>query len=89
MAVKIDIFNHVIPQKYFDKIVSISPRGKDIQKRVRAIPSMVDLDVRFRIMDRFAEYVQAICLGNPPIEALGPPPVSGEMAKLANDSMAA
>lgn len=85
---KIDIFNHIIPQKYFDKMVSISPRGKDIQKRVRAIPSMVDLDVRFRIMDFFEEYVQVICLANPPIEALGPPPVSREMAELANDSMA-
>jgi predicted TIM-barrel fold metal-dependent hydrolase len=85
---KIDIFNHIIPQKYFDKMVSISPRGKDIQKRVRAIPSMVDLDVRFRIMDLFEEYVQVICLANPPIEALGPPPVSREMAELANDSMA-
>lgn len=85
---KIDIFNHIIPSKYFDKMVSISPRGKDIQKRVRAIPSMVDLDVRFRIMDLFEEYVQVICLANPPIEALGPPPVSREMAELANDSMA-
>jgi aminocarboxymuconate-semialdehyde decarboxylase len=85
---KIDIFNHIIPQKYFDKMVSISPRGKDIQKRVRAIPSMVDLDVRFRIMDLFEEYVQVICLANPPIEALGPPPFSREMAELANDSMA-
>ena len=61
---KIDIFNHIIPQKYFDK------------------------DVRFRIMDLFEEYVQVICLANPPIEALGPPPVSREMAELANDSMA-
>jgi len=85
---KIDIFNHIIPSKYFDKMVSISPRGKDIQKRVRAIPSMVDLDVRFRIMDLFEEYVQVICLANPPIEALGPPPVSREMAELANDSLA-
>ena len=85
---KIDIFNHIIPSKYFDKMVSISPRGKDIQKRVRAIPSMVDLDIRFRIMDLFEEYVQVICLANPPIEALGPPPVSREMAELANDSLA-
>ncbi|MBM4333775.1 MAG: amidohydrolase [Deltaproteobacteria bacterium] len=85
---KIDIFNHIIPQKYFEKMVNVSPKGKDIQKRVRAIPSMVDLDVRFRIMDLFEEYVQVICLANPPIEILGLPPVAGEMAKLANDSMA-
>lgn len=85
---KIDIFNHIIPQKYFDKMVSVSPRGMGIQKRVREIPAMVDLDERFRGMDLFQDYVQVICLANPPIEALGPPPVSRDLAKLANDSMA-
>ena len=85
---KIDIFNHILPQKYFDKMVSVSPSGKGIQKRVREIPAMVDLDERFRAMDFFPDYVQVICLANPPIEALGPPPLSGELAKLANDSMA-
>jgi len=85
---KIDIFNHIIPQKYFDKMVSVSPKGKDIQKRVREIPAMVNLEERFKVMDRFPDYVQVICLANPPIEVLGPPPVSREMAKLANDSMA-
>lgn len=74
---KIDIFNHIIPQKYFDKMVGVSPRGMGIQKRVREIPAMVDLDERFRAMDLFQDYVQVICLANPPIEALGPPPVSG------------
>lgn len=85
---KIDIFNHIIPRKYFDKMVRISPKGKDMQKRVRQIPSMVDLEERFRTMDQFPNYVQVICLANPPLEVLGPPPVSTEMAKLANDSMA-
>lgn len=85
---KIDVFNHIIPKKYFDRMTSVSPKGKDIQKRVRAIPAMVDLEERFRIMDRFQDYVQVICLANPPLEVFGPPPISTDMAKLANDSMA-
>jgi len=85
---KIDIFNHIFPKSYFDKMVSIAPNAKDINKRVRSIPCIVDLDERFRIMDRFKDYVQIICLPNPPIEALGPPPISTDMAKLANDGMA-
>lgn len=85
---KIDIFAHIFPQKYFDKMLSVSPDGKDMQKRVRNIPAIVDLGERFRIMDRFDEYVQIICLGVPPIEVFGPPPLSTEMAKIANDSMA-
>jgi predicted TIM-barrel fold metal-dependent hydrolase len=85
---KIDIFNHIFPKKYFDKMVEMLPSGKDMHKRVRAIPCIVDLDERFRIMDKFDDYVQIICLGAPPIEVYGAPPLSTEMAKIANDGMA-
>jgi len=85
---KIDIFNHIFPKSFYDKMLSLAPNAKDINKRVRNIPCIVDLDERFRIMDRFKDYVQIICLPNPPIEALGPPPISTDMAKLANDGMA-
>jgi len=85
---KIDIFNHIFPKSYFDKMIEIAPRGKDIHKRVRNVPSIVDLKERFRMMDLFDDYVQIICLGAPPIEVFGPPPVSTDMAKLANDGMA-
>jgi len=40
------------------------------------------------MMDSFDDYVQLICLAAPPIETLGPPSVSRELAKLANDGMA-
>jgi predicted TIM-barrel fold metal-dependent hydrolase len=85
---KIDIFNHIFPKSYFDKMVNLIPSGKDINKRVRNIPSIVDLDVRFKIMDAFDDYVQIICIPNPPIEIMGSPSVSTDMAKLANDGMA-
>jgi predicted TIM-barrel fold metal-dependent hydrolase len=85
---KIDIFNHLFPKSYFDKMIEIAPRGKDIHKRVRNVPSIVDLKERFRMMDLFKDYVQVICLGAPPIEVFGPPPVSTDMARLANDGMA-
>jgi aminocarboxymuconate-semialdehyde decarboxylase len=86
--VKIDIFNHIFPKAYFDKMIAVLPSGKDMHKRVRAIPCIVDLDERFRIMDRFEDYAQVICLGAPPIEVFGAPPLSTDMAKLANDGMA-
>lgn len=85
---KIDIFNHIFPRAYFDRMLNIAPKGKDMLKRVREIPAIVDLDERFRIMDKFIDYVQVICLGAPPIETFGPPPVSTEMARLANEGMA-
>ncbi len=85
---KIDIFNHIFPKSFYDKMLSVAPNAKDINKRVRNIPCIVDLDERFRIMDRFEGYVQIICLPNPPIESLASPPLSTELAKLANDGMA-
>lgn len=85
---KIDIFNHIFPKKFFDRMVEVAPNGADMHKRVRNIPCIVDLDERFRIMDRFDDYCQVICLPSPPLEVYGPPPVSTELAKIANDGMA-
>lgn len=84
---KIDIFNHIFPKYYYEKMIDIAPNAKDMNKRVRNIPCIVDLDERFRIMDRFEDYAQIICLPNPPIESFGPPPVSTELAKIANDGL--
>lgn len=85
---KLDIFNHIFPRRFFDRMVEVAPGGADMHKRVRAIPCIVDLDERFRIMDKFGDYQQVISLPSPPIEAFGPPPLSTELAQLANDGMA-
>ena len=85
---KIDIFNHIFPKAYFDRMVGLVPKGIDIGKRWRNIPCLSDLDVRFRMMDEFGgDYVQVICLSSP-IETFGAPPVSTVLAQLANDGMA-
>lgn len=81
---KIDAFNHIFPKAYFDRMVKVAPNGKDMHQRVRKIPCMVNLEERFRIMDKFDDYRQVICLGAPPTEVYGPPPISTDMAKLAS-----
>jgi aminocarboxymuconate-semialdehyde decarboxylase len=86
--VKIDLFCHIMPPAYFERMTAISARGAYMQKRVREIPAMVDLDVRFRMMDQFGDYVQVLSLAAPPIEALAPPADSAALARLANDTMA-
>ena len=83
---KIDIFNHIFPKTFYNKMLSILPNGRDMNKRVRNIPSIVDLDERFRIMDKFGDYVQVICIPNPPIETFGSH--ANDLARLANDGMA-
>ena len=72
---KLDIFNHICPRAYWDRMLEVVPaaRATGMHKRVRHIPCMIDLDERFRIMDMFGDYAQVICLPNPPIEEFAAP----------------
>jgi uncharacterized protein len=85
---KIDIFPHILPKPYFDKMLTMSQRTAYMQKRVRDVPVLYDLDTRFRIMEQYEDYVQVLTLNLPPIEILAEPKQSPNLAKLANDSMA-
>ena len=85
---KIDLFCHILPPRYFERMTAISARGAYMQKRIREIPVMVDLDLRFRMMDLFGDYVQVLSLAAPPLEALAAADASPDLARLANDSMA-
>ncbi len=85
---KIDLFCHILPPAYFERMTAISARGAYMQKRIREIPVMVDLELRFRMMDLFGDYVQVLSLAAPPLEALAAADASPDLARLANDSMA-
>jgi hypothetical protein len=70
---KIDVFPHILPRKYFERLLAVAPPGLALQKRMSGIPGLVDLDLRFAMMDRWEGYVQVLTLGNPPIEVVAPP----------------
>jgi aminocarboxymuconate-semialdehyde decarboxylase len=86
--VKIDVFPHCLPQRYFERGIQASPAGATLQKRMTGIPVLVDVELRLRIMDRYDGYVQVLTLANPPIEVLAGPDRSPELARMANDGMA-
>lgn len=86
---KIDIFNHFFPKKYFDEFINVGSRLKDMGKRVQNVPTGADLDARFRVMDEFGEYVQVLSLPAPPLEVLAGPEESPHLARVANDGLAA
>ena len=50
---KIDIFNHLFPRRFFEEHIAGGAAGRDIGKRVQNIPTIVDLDKRFRALDEF------------------------------------
>ncbi len=86
---KIDVYNHIFPRRYFDRMVAARPEHKDIGKRVRSIPFLIDLDLRFRVLDQFGDdYRQVLSVAAPPLETLGDPATTGELARIANDEMA-
>jgi aminocarboxymuconate-semialdehyde decarboxylase len=86
---KIDVFNHLLPARYFQKMNEVAPGLADIGKRVRNIPVLVDVDARLRMLEQFGDdYRQVLTVAAPPIELLGGPDVTPELAMIANDEMA-
>jgi len=85
---KIDVFPHIMPRRYFDRMLAVAPPGMALQKRMSGIPVLIDLDERLRIMDRYEGYAQVLTLANPPLEIVGGPDVTPDLARLANDGMA-
>jgi aminocarboxymuconate-semialdehyde decarboxylase len=87
---KIDIYNHVFPESYWELMLEVAGDYKDMGKRVRDVPMLMDLDERFRVMDMFGEdYKQVLSLASPPLEVLAKPADAVRLARAANDGMAA
>jgi len=85
---KIDLFNHFFPPRYAHQVIDAGLAGKDMGKRVRNVPTIADLDARFRVMDEFGEYCQFLTLPAPPMETMAGPDKSPEFARIANDGLA-
>ncbi|MBI4464363.1 MAG: amidohydrolase [Acidobacteria bacterium] len=85
---KLDMFPHIFPRPFYESMLKLSEKAAYIERRVKAIPVLVDLELRFRIMDQFPDYQQVLTLATPPLEATGNPQVAAELARIANDSMA-
>jgi uncharacterized protein len=88
MQLKIDVFPHILPRPFYDRLLQVAPRGGLMVKRVQNIPVMIDIDKRFEVMDRHEGYLQVLTLSAPPLENVAGPDLSPELAKLANDEMA-
>jgi uncharacterized protein len=83
---KIDAYAHIVPPKYNAVLSKLAP-GQHKQKVSRA-PSLYDLDVRFRIMDKFEPLRQVLTLAWPKLEEIAGPDKAPELARQANDEMA-
>jgi predicted TIM-barrel fold metal-dependent hydrolase len=83
---KIDVFNHIMPARYFEKFSHVI-RDKGMAKRMSSVRLLHDLDGRMRMMDRWSGYQQILTASPPAIELLAGPDASPELARLANDGL--
>ena len=65
-------------------------RGRFLQysKYPTANPGLTDLDIRFRIMDKFQDLVQVLTIAGPNVESVSNPKEAVDLAMIANDEMA-
>jgi predicted TIM-barrel fold metal-dependent hydrolase len=86
---KIDIFNHIWPKPFFDRLVKELGTLSQMTKRSSEVPMMTDLDRRFAVMDMFGpDYQQILSLASPPLEKFAGPQGALELSRIGSDSMA-
>jgi len=87
----IDIYNHILPKKYQDTLEKkVTGRDPNLPSSnwYKTVPTLMNLEARFRIMDAFDGYIQVVTIASPPAYAIAPAPVAIELARIGNDELA-
>jgi len=85
---KIDIYNHVMPQRYLEMMKQHS-KDPGIVKRMTGLRMLWDIEARVAMLDeKFPDVQQVLTLSLPSPELIGGPELSPELARIANDGMA-
>ena len=82
---KIDIFTHVVPQKYKSALGRAAP---NLEAHTAQMPTLYDLDLRFKILDKYDDVKQVLTLALTAALILGDPKHAVDFARLANDETA-
>ncbi len=83
----IDVFNHFMPKPYLDRLTQLIP-GHVATTAFPRLKTLVDVEARLRLLDAFEGLQQVLSLANPPLELVGGPNVTPDLARVANDSLA-
>jgi uncharacterized protein len=85
---KIDIFNHVMPTRYLELVKSHS-KDAGMIKRMTSLRMLWDIEARVAMLDQWPDLQQVLTLSLPGPELVAGPELSPELARIANDDMAA
>ncbi|MFC2021010.1 amidohydrolase family protein [Chloroflexota bacterium] len=85
---KIDIFSHIVPLKYKEAFYNMTAKNFYLKNVIDSLPTLFDLEHRFRIMDKYEGLRHVLSLALPPIEYIADGQKAVDLARLANDEMA-
>lgn len=83
---KIDVFTHILPSRYAQALKKYA--AAEAALLLAGTPTLLDLEARFRLMDKYGDYAQILTLAQPAVEAVAGPKESVQLAMVANDEMA-
>jgi predicted TIM-barrel fold metal-dependent hydrolase len=89
-VLKIDVFAHITPQKFIDAFAKKPVSWEVVARTSPAFGkgSLVDLNKRLEVMDRYEDYVQVLTPTGQVIEPWYGPKDTPELSRIFNDSVA-
>ncbi len=85
---KIDMFCHILPPKYKKAFYRMTPANFYLKNVIDSLPTLFDMEHRFRVMDKYGDLRHALTLALPPVEHIADEQKAVDMAKMANEEMA-
>ncbi len=87
----VDAYTHILPAGYqamLEKKITDRDMSLNSARYAQTIPSLVDLDARFRVMVAFGDYILVLSVASPPVHSIAPPAVTRALCQAANDELA-
>src|SRR5258708_20283035 len=87
---KLDIFPHIFPQAFFERVKAIAEQSPALAAQIKRwlhIPVLWDLEARLRMMDRFKGHKQILTLPLPAIPFLPPHDQPAALAPVPTDPL--
>src|SRR3972149_1829326 len=88
---KIDIFTHILPDKYRKALYKKAQGSlymEGLENHHNAIPALFDIELRLSTMKGYEGLRQVLTIISPPLEMVANPSDAVELAKMANEEMA-
>jgi len=88
---RIDVFCHFLPPRFLEarNRRAGGSFGTQYAKYFEANPGLTSLDIRFRTLDKFPDVRQLLTIAGPNIESITKPADTVDVARIANDELAA